>query len=184
MTLVKVPAGRSVMTETASGLEVIIPARRNYFLLAFLSFWLVGWGFGWVMAARQLVLESAPAVFKSFLAAWLVFWTFGGFMAMFILVWSFRGRERIVFGRSTLMITREIFGIGRRREYANSAIRNLRVSPAIYNPLDFRSGLQLWGFGGGVVAFDYGADTVHFAAVQEGEGESIVKRLLATRYLS
>lgn len=43
-------------------------------------------------------------------------------------------------------------------------MRDLRVGPVGFNPMDFSSSLQLWGIGGGVIAFDYGAKTHRFGA--------------------
>lgn len=43
-------------------------------------------------------------------------------------------------------------------------MRDLRVGPVGFNPMDFSSSLQLWGIGGGVIAFDYGATTHRFGA--------------------
>jgi hypothetical protein len=52
---------------------------------------------------------------------------------------------------------------------------DLRVSAPTLGNFDFRAGLQFWGIGGGVIAFDYGAATVRFGAgLDEGEAKSIV----------
>ena len=173
----KVPAPTSTVTDTTSGLVIVVSARRNYFLLAFLSVWLVAWACGWTWAFHQLTSRTNRGGIDLFLLVWITGWTLGGGFWVFIVGWWLAGRERILLGPSTLSIRREILGMGRKREYAISEIRNLRVAPQPYNPVDFRSGLQSWGLGGGVVAFDYGADTVRFAAVQEAEGEMIVNRL-------
>ena len=64
---------------TPDGARATIPARRNWFFLLFMSLWLVGWAFGELGAAHQLVSnDSAGLEAKAFLIVWLAFWTFGG----------------------------------------------------------------------------------------------------------
>lgn len=68
--------------------------------------------------------------------------------------------------------------MGRVREYDVQHVRELRVSPMPYNPFDFRSALQFWGVGGGLMAFDYGAATIRFGAgLEEGEAKSIIAKV-------
>jgi len=54
---------------------------RPYGGIAFMLFWLGGWAFGWVLAARALLLGE----FDPFLAAWLGAWTLGGAWATWFL---------------------------------------------------------------------------------------------------
>ncbi len=39
-------SGRSVISELYNGIEIHIPARKNWFIVVFLSFWLCGWAVG------------------------------------------------------------------------------------------------------------------------------------------
>ncbi|MBI3760199.1 MAG: hypothetical protein HY269_10680, partial [Deltaproteobacteria bacterium] len=50
MATVQVPAGRATMSESPDGLLITIPARKNWFIILFMAFWLVGWFFGEVTA--------------------------------------------------------------------------------------------------------------------------------------
>ena len=169
---------KATVEETASGLEVRIPARRNWFIILFLGFWLCGWAMGEVAVISQLAAGERDAGSSAFLLVWLAGWTLGGAFAIYVSVWSLAGRERVRLGASTLSIKREVFGIGRLREYELSHVRDLRTTPSPYNPFDFRSALQFWGVGGGVVAFDHGAATVRFgASLEEGEAKAIIERL-------
>jgi hypothetical protein len=166
------------IAETSRGLEVVVPARRNWFITLFLGAWLCGWAMGEVLVPANFFARDADAGAKVFAAFWLVGWTLGGGFALYVFFWSLVGRERILLGPSMLSIKREVFGMGRLREYELTHVRNLRVSPSAYNPFDFRSGLQFWGIGGGSIAFDYGAGTVRFgAALEEGEARSIIERM-------
>ena len=54
-------------------------------------------------------------------------------------------------------------------------MKNLRVAPIGFNPLDISAALQLWGIGGGAIAFDYEAKTLRFGAgLDETEAKQVV----------
>jgi hypothetical protein len=171
---------RASLQDTPAGLEIVVPARRNLFITLFLGLWLCGWLFGEIMVPASFFRggpHKEPALFAVF---WLVLWTVGGGFAMYVFWWTLAGKERILVSPSGLSIKRDLFGMGRIREYDRQHISDLRVSPNSYNPFDFRGGLQFWGVGGGVIAFDYGAATVRFgAALEEGEAKSVIAQIKA-----
>jgi len=170
---------RAILGETPNGLKISIPSRKNPFMLIFLPVWLVGWAFGEFFVARTIVVPpgGSPAPIL-FLVVWLTFWTLGGAFAIYAFLWTAVGREVVLLRPDALVIRSQVFNLGRSREYDLNAIRNLRVAATPFNPFDFRSGLQFWGIGGGLIAFDYGAGTIRFgSAVQEGEASDIVSNL-------
>jgi hypothetical protein len=158
------------------GIRVVIPARRRWFAILFLSVWLVGWAFGEVAVTRQLLFGSgAPPVF---LLVWLSFWTVGGAFAFATLAWSLAGREVVSVERGLFAIRREVLGVGRTWEYDAGKVHNLRVSPAGFDPLGLSGSFRFWGLSGGPMAFDYGARTSRFGAgVDEAEAASIVSEI-------
>jgi len=180
MTLVAPIRPRASFRDTSEGLEITVPARRNTFLTLFLGLWLCGWVVGEIMVPASFLrggTHHGPVLVG---AVWLVAWTFGGGCALYAFWWSLIGHERILISSLRLSIKRELFGRGRVREYDKAHVRDLRVSPNPYNPFDFRSSLQFWGVGGGILAFDYGAATVRFGAgVDESEAKSIVAQVKA-----
>lgn len=178
MAIVSPAEPKASIEENPRGLEVVIPARRNGFITLFLGFWLCGWAIGEVVVPAAFFARDVDVGAKFFVAVWLAAWTVGGGFVLYVFFWSLVGRERVLLTSSTLSIERELFGMGRLREYELRHISDLRTAPSTYNPFDFRSGLQFWGLGGGVIAFDYGAATVRFgAALEEGEAKTIVERL-------
>ena len=180
MALVKPSQPKSTMVDTPEGLEVVVPARRNWFMTAFLGFWLIGWAWGEITVPAEFFKDGLPAGSKLFTVAWLLMWTLGGGAALFIFLWSLAGRERIRLGGGALLIRKEVLGVGRSREYDLSLVRNLRSAPPAYNPLDSRSSMQFWGIGGGLVRFDYGASTIRFgASFDESEAANVVERFKA-----
>jgi hypothetical protein len=164
--------------DTPRGFEVIIPSKRNWFVTGFLCLWLCGWAVGEVVGATTFFTHNTDTAEKLFMTVWLAAWTLGGGFALYVFFWSLAGRERVLLGPATLSIKRELFGRGRLREYELNEIRDLRVAPTAYNPFDPRYGLQFWGLGGGVIAFDHGSATIRFgAALDEAEAKSIVGQL-------
>lgn len=176
---IEVPRPRSTITETRNGLEIVIPAKRNNSLLAFMGFWLIGWAVGEVAALHTLILGGAKeelTLVTIFLLAWLGFWTVGGASAIGSWLWMLRGKERITLQATHLTIKKDLFGFGRLREYDLQHISKLRVAPATFNMSAPASAWESWGAGGGVVAFDYGPTTVRFgSSIDEAEGLQIVE---------
>lgn len=113
------------------------------------------------------------------LLAWLVAWTIGGGFAALVWFWMVAGKERVTFGAGSVVRRYEIFGVGRRYECDRSHVKNLRAAFTPHNPWDFASGIRMWGIGGGVISFDYGARTIRFGgALDDAEGRMIVQRIL------
>lgn len=174
---------RAVTESTPGGLRIAVRTRKNVFLLLFLPVWLVGWAFGEVTVIYKLIdeasdLRGAPLPFSGFLLVWLVGWTLGGGFALLAFVWNAWGREVLEVSRGALRVRHEVLGLGRTREYDLAHVRAVRVSPAPFDPWSSRGALRYWGFGNGVVAFDYGATTVRvLAGVEEAEAAGLVEAL-------
>ncbi len=180
MPTIPVPKARSRVSDTPAGLQIIIPAKKNWFLILFSGFWMIGWAFGEVFVLLQLVTGETPLFANLFLLAWLGAWTVAGAFIGYSWLWMIFGFERVLLRPGTLLIKRDLFGFGRNREHDLSHVKNLRVAPLIFNPFDFTSALQFWGIGGGIVAFDYGAKTFRFgASLDEAEANDIVAKLKA-----
>ena len=81
MAKVEVGKGRTTINTLPQGIELIIPSKKNYFLIMFLAFWLVVWVFGEVTAIGTLLTLEGKAP-KLFMIAWLGACTVGGAFAM------------------------------------------------------------------------------------------------------
>ncbi len=176
---VKPPGPRHQVIERGDGIAIRIPARRNIFILAFLTFWLCGWAVGEVSAPVAFFASAKkdPGA-AAFLLFWLCGWTLGGAFALGVWLWQFKGCELIAAFPAGLSIRHEVFGCGRTKSYDVAEIRDLRVAPSSYDPFDFRSRMGVWGLGRGSIAFDYGFKTFRFAAgVDEAEARIILQRI-------
>lgn len=178
MAKIKPSKARATVSANPKGLEVIIPSRKNIFLILFLAAWLVAWAVAEVMVPTTFFKGDKPAGPVIFSVAWFVAWTIGGAFAIYVWLWNIAGKERITIDNLSLTIKRELFGYGREKEYEMSHIANLRVSPQPFNPFSFSASLQFWGIGGGVLAFDYGSRTYRFGSgVEEAEANQLIGKI-------
>jgi hypothetical protein len=169
---------RAIISTRPNGLEIVIPSKKNIFLILFLSAWLVGWAVGEVSVPTQFIKGVKDTSALIFLSAWFIAWTIGGGFTIYIWLWNISGKERITINNLSLIVKRELFNHGREKEYEITHISNLRVSAQPFNPFNFSASLQFWGVGGGVLAFDYGARTYRFGSgVDEAEANHIIERI-------
>lgn len=155
-----------------------MPGRRSWFVIGFLGFWICGWAVAEVMVPMQVFQGDAPPEGESFMLAWFVVWTIGGLLAIYAWLWQVIGKEIVTVQEQTVTTRRDIGGFGFDNEYDLLQMRDLRVGPVDINPLDFSSSLQLWGIGGGVIAFEHGAKAYRFGAgLDEAEAKHVVTAL-------
>lgn len=127
------------------------------------------------MVTRQYLQGDAPPDGELFILAWLGVWTVGGLFAMYAWSWQVIGKEILTVHGQTCTTRRDIAGVGFDKKYHLVEIRDLRVQLPGFAPIDMSSSLQLWGVGGGVIAFDYGARTYRFGAgLDEAEAKQVV----------
>lgn len=200
---VPVPPPRSTFTETADGVELVVPVRRNWLMLAFVLFWLSGWvGIPGALVVAALIGggpdemsaaadsardgrqvsdgsddEPPAALLVAFGCAWL----FGATMVSSLLLWQLGGRLRVRIDADSLVLRRHVGPLGHSRSYRRADVRALRVIDVPVTHLNpFQSGLP---FGAPRLAFDYGSATIRFANdLDEAEARDIV-RILGERGL-
>lgn len=175
MATVKPPVSRIMITDIPGKLHIVIPCSRSWFIVGFLGFWICGWAVAEYMVSSQFLKGDAPPEGESFMLAWFVVWTVGGLLAIYAWLWQIIGKEMITLHGQTFTTRRDVGGFGFDKEYDIRQMRNLRAAQVGFNPLDISSSLQLWGIGGGVIAFDYGVRTVRFGAgLDEAEAEEVL----------
>ena len=194
MSIVNPPSGRHEVSYLSDSLEIIIPSRKQWFQVAYLGFWLVGWSFGEIIVGGMLLSglvglllgdsamlagdgDAASSGVSLFMLAWFCAWTIGGAFAWYGFLWQLAGKEIVRVSPRSILIGRQIFGIKRIREYLAEYIKALRISPPEYSPFSWSKSSRAWGLSGGLLAFDYGANTVRFGS---GVDEAEAKQILAT----
>lgn len=175
MVKVEVGQGRATIKGLPQGIEIIIPSKKNYFLIFFLAFWLVGWAFGEVAVLYSLVnLESESP--KLFLVFWLGGWTVGGVFALIAWLYNIKGKEIVHINGMELKHIRDFVLFKRSKEYEMAHIKELRAGPTNSSIFNFTNGMEFWGNTGGTIAFDYGQSTHKFGTgLDEAEAKHIVE---------
>ncbi|MCB1494025.1 MAG: hypothetical protein KDJ77_19845 [Rhodobiaceae bacterium] len=172
MSFVSPNSNRFSISAKGYDLEIVINADKNWFIILFFCFWLVGWAFGWITVAASLVSGLDSSLF---LVAWLFMWTLGGLFAGSVIIWSLFGRQHVIADRKTLSLAWSAIVPIRTLNYDVKQIRNVRADvqkfsyffrTSIPNPFSTRYGS---------VAFDYGTRTVRFGInLDDAEAEAIV----------
>ena len=108
------------------------------------------------------------------------FWALGMILAsayaIAVLLWLLFGVEVIKVDHAGIKTRRQVFGLGRTRDYEGDHIRRLRAAPMVY-AITYRSNFtsEYLGWAGGQIAFDYGAKTARFGSgLDEAEARMIV----------
>ena len=166
---------RIIITDTSQELRIVMPCRRSWFVICLLGFWICGWAVAEVMVAIQFLNGDAPPEGEFFMLTWFGVWTVSGVLAIYAWLWQMLGKEIVTVQGQTFKTRRDIGGFGFDKEYDLLQMRGLRVGQIAFNPLEFSSSLQLWGIGGGVIAFDYGTKTYRFGAgLDEAEAKQAI----------
>jgi hypothetical protein len=171
-----------------------IPARKNWITLIFLGVWLTGWLFGELFALGVLFSSLGSFLFRIFnirvfdifefdggigsafagvfILVWLTMWTVGGYGAGRTFLWQLAGREVVEVSRTSIKLSRPIFGLGRVKEYQAAEIADLRLLRG-----DGRAGKKSMA-GPNQLGFDYEFDTVEFGGGLTGrEAEAILEEI-------
>jgi hypothetical protein len=160
---------------TERGAEISIPARKSWFVIPFLSFWICAWTVGGIAAMTALAAD-----FNLFLVFWLGGWAVGWVFAAATLSWQITGSETIALRGADLEIGWTMWGLSSAKLYRGSEIRGLSANAATMFPfgnmrLDYA---PIFGRQYGSVKFSYGARTVYVGqGIDEAEGAAIVAEL-------
>lgn len=155
-----------------------MPNRRSLFVIGMLVFWVCAWGVGEVIGSTTWLKGEVPPGEEGLMLAWLGVWTVSGLAALVGLQWQVMGKEIVTVQGETLTTQREGGGIGFPKEYDVQQMANLRVDPPRFSPFDVSASFQLWGIGGGVIAFESDGKTRRFGAgLDEAEAKQVVDSL-------
>lgn len=127
------------------------------------------------MGSTTLFRGEVPAGEEGLMLAWLGVWTVSGLAAILALQWQIMGKEIVTVHELTIKTRGEGGGIGFPKEYALHEMANLRVEQPRFSPFDVSASFQLWGIGGGEIAFESGGKTQRFGTgLDEAEAKQIV----------
>jgi hypothetical protein len=170
------PEAVGFKTSFVDGYEQIeIPARRNWFILPFLVFWISMWTVGGIMAITSLFNE-----FSLFILFWLGGWVLGWIFAAGTISWQLTGREIVRMVGQDLEVGYQLLGFYKRKLYRGTDIHQLTVDASGSLLRYTRISIPIIrGSNFGTIKFDYGAKTFRFGSgLEEAEGRVIVSKLL------
>ncbi|MCP4182864.1 MAG: hypothetical protein GY761_06030 [Hyphomicrobiales bacterium] len=168
---------RVIVRNIESGLGIIIPSRRQYFVLAFLLFWICGWTIGGISAISALLIDNVPLTAQTFMLFWLGGWALGWFFAATTILWQLFGEEVIIVTSGVLTIYRRlIFDFGKKM-YAVANVKNMEHTPHTESSFFQKHSQNTSIFGVPAVSFDYGAKSVRLG---RGLDNAEVRMLLGT----
>ena len=157
------------------GVVLTIPARRNFFLLGFLAFWLAGWTVGGLFAIGSLIGEWDKEGPQWFLLFWLGGWAFGWLMAARILVTNLIGQERLLITNQGIIQELRIAFYSRSHAYQARSIKRLawQADGGQQTTIPLFSDKRL-----GAVQFHYGTETIILArGTDSAEGAFVIETM-------
>ncbi|KQM87095.1 hypothetical protein ASE67_04955 [Sphingomonas sp. Leaf23] len=165
---------RHRIVRDGEGERIVIPARRNWFVLLFTSFWLCGWSIGGVAVIGIFVTTGDP-----FLAVWLIAWAAGWFAALVTVLWQAIGHEVIALRQGDLFVERRAGPFRRTLRFPVTHLARLRVAPRGFFD-GMRNNFPPFFDRSGLLRFDLGARTVRFGGgVDQAEAAILLGWLLA-----
>lgn len=177
-------SGRATINESMREFSIEIPAKRNWFVVIFLTAWLCGWVMGELFAIAALTgflgepFENGGSFFLLF---WLIGWTAGGFFAIRTWLWMIAGKEIIRFDDNELRITKKGALLYSPKVYDLREVKNFALNPNTNPDIFFgmNSSRDIWNPGNnGIFKFEYGLKTIKIAnGIDEAEGRFILEKI-------
>jgi hypothetical protein len=171
--------GRAIFEDTFQGIEITIPAKRNLFIMLFLSFWLCGWAVGELFALGSVMGDEMGGA-GIFILFWLILWSLGGIMVISTLRWYLIGKEVITLGNGEISIEKKGNMFSKKKTYDLHQAKNFRVQEDINPNADFKGrGNHITAYANtGAIRFDYGMKTIKFGMeIDEAEANFMLQRL-------
>jgi hypothetical protein len=181
-------SGRAIIIDNITDLQIIIPSKRNWFIIIFVGAWLGGWLMGEIFALGLLIGTLRGNPLDLFMLFWLTAWTAGGFMAFRAFLWNLIGKEIITVGQGRLAIDKKAALLFKPKIYDLNEVKNVRIKDDNIEFGGFFGGQRnrLSPFNsGGTIKFDYGLQTVKIAGgIDEAEAKFIVEKLKEKHFLT
>jgi hypothetical protein len=181
MEMVKPKAGKSTISRTTGTLEIIMPSKKNIFIILFLPFWLAGWAYALVAVGKNIIAPNQGTTF--FAIFWLGGWIVGGGFALVVWLWSIMGKEIVSVNSSFMKIRKGIGSLLLSKTYNIQDIKNIRIveSSGSFQRSPFDDLISFRKIG--TIAFDYGMNTFRFASgIDEAEAKHIIETLRQEGY--
>jgi hypothetical protein len=173
--------GRAIIQDNLTDLQIVIPAKKNWFIIIFIGAWLCGWFLGEIFAITMVTRLGVINFGSLFLIVWLIGWTVGGLLALRFFLWILKGKEIITVGQGRLVIDKKGMLLYKPKTYDLNEVKNIRVQEDNHDNGGFL-GRRSNNFGtinsGETIKFDYGLKTIKIAGgLDEAEARFIIQKL-------
>ncbi|KOY86700.1 hypothetical protein AD998_11580 [bacterium 336/3] len=181
--------GRAIIHENSYELEIIIPIKKNWFLIIFFGAWLCsGWVIGEMIGIIFFILTVfiKELYFNLFILFWLCFWTVSGFFIFKIFLWNAFGKEVFTFKKGTLTIRKKGLLLSQPKIYNIQEVKKIRVEQeeSTSDKLLYRKNL-IFSHTNGTIRFSYGLQDVKFGdGIDEAEAYFILEKLKSKKILT
>lgn len=167
--------GKATITTSLNEIDILIPSKKNWFVLIFGTAWLGGWYLG-----LQNALEMLESGFRGFTFFWLIAWSVGGLGITGLLLWGYFGKEMLHISSDKVLLNKTIFGIGIKKALQKSAVKNVRFNKVEIEYFKNNQNWAIWGVGEGKIKFDYGMKTYSLGlGVDDAEANYIIEKIKA-----
>lgn len=176
--------GRAILKDNFNELELLIPTKKNWFVIVFTGAWLGAWALseiyviGMVTGFSNVKLEAA----NFFMIFWLCGWTVGGFFVIRNFFWNLLGKEVVLFSQGQVEIARKWELFSKAKTYDLNHVKNFRIQEEESRDSGFwgtSRNFGAWNSKSGTLRFDYGMRTIKFGIeMEEAEAKFILEKLL------
>lgn len=181
--------GRAKVHDNLDELIIEVPSKKNWLIIAFMTFWLCGWLLGELTVISILTgsyFESDTGTSSAFLIIWLIGWTIGGFFAIRSYRWMIIGKELITFTKTELHVQKRGLLFSNPKSYDIKEVKYFIVNPnqahALYGSLQTLNWLNPQTHGS--FKFDYGLKTIQFAqGLDEAEAKYLLSKIESKEFL-
>lgn len=166
------PTSRLSVTQDGGYTRIEVPARRPFFIILFLTFWLCLWTVGGLAALAGLFDGTGDAAGNLFSAIWLCVWAFGWIYTAISLAWMGFGTDTLWIGSSQIGRKLSVGALSKSYEYDVTHAKRTWFKK---QPIGSTSAAP-WS--GNSVVMSYGGKQVKFAnGVDETEAQIILDTL-------
>lgn len=163
-------ADRVTWDRTATGIQVVIPARMGWAIL-FFAVWLAGWTIAGKSVWHQAFPDRDMSHVVWFSALWMVGWAIGECFVTSAILWALGGQTILRLDPRVLDFERNLFGIRlNRRSIPTSEVRNLRYTQATRKGRSYQES---------AICFETGDKTIRLGGgISDAEALAVIDKML------
>ena len=154
-------------------LRIIIAAKKRWLVLLFMFIWGIPWTFIGLIIMMGLLFGEVPASITVRIGMPLG-WLLGECWVLFIICWSFRGKEVIEISNGFLYIKKKLFYYTPSKNYLLSEVLNIKAEENSNIFLDY----NFLGMGSTSISFTYEDKSIRFGLqLSRDESRTVIGKI-------